>query len=44
MKMSIFVDCCSVDARPERIEMYAFSSENALAWTGPKLTTAPQTD
>ena len=25
----------SVDRRPKRIEMYAFSSENALVWTGP---------
>ena len=23
----------SVDGRPERIEMYAFSNENALEWT-----------
>ena len=23
----------SVDGRPERIEMYAFSNENALVWT-----------
>ena len=26
----------SVDGRPERIEMYAFSNENLLAWTVPK--------
>ena len=26
----------SVDRRPKRIEMYAFSNENALVWTGPK--------
>ena len=25
----------SVDRRPKRIEMYAFSNENALVWTGP---------
>ncbi len=24
----------SVDGRPKRIEMYAFSNENALVWTG----------
>ena len=24
----------SVDRRPKRIEMYAFSNENALVWTG----------
>ena len=28
--------CFSVDRRPKRIEMYAFSNENALVWTGPK--------
>ena len=26
----------SVDGKPKRIEMYAFSNENALVWTGPK--------
>ena len=26
----------SVDARPKRIEMYAFSNENALVSTGPR--------
>ena len=26
----------SVDRRPKRIEMYAFSNENALVWTGSK--------
>ena len=26
----------SVDARPKRIEMYAFSNENALVSTGPQ--------
>ena len=25
----------SVNRRPKRIEMYAFSNENALVWTGP---------
>ena len=25
----------SVDRRPKRIEMYAFSNENALVWAGP---------
>ena len=25
----------SVDGRPKRIEMYAFSNGNALVWTGP---------
>ena len=29
----------SVDRRPKRIEMYAFSNENALVWTGSKTTT-----
>ena len=28
--------CFSVDRRPKRIEMYAFSNENALVWTGPQ--------
>ena len=28
--------CISVDARPKRIEMYAFSNENALVSTGPQ--------
>ena len=26
----------SEDRRPKRIEMYAFSNENALVWTGPQ--------
>ena len=26
----------SADRRPKRIEMYAFSNENALVWTGPQ--------
>ena len=26
----------SVDRRPKRIEMYAFSNENAVVWTGPQ--------
>ena len=26
----------SVDGKPKRIEMYAFSNENALGWTGSK--------
>ena len=26
----------SVDRRPKRIEMYVFSNENALVWTGSK--------
>ena len=25
-----------IDGKPKRIEMYAFSNENALVWTGPK--------
>ena len=25
----------SVDGRPKRIKMYAFSNKNALVWTGP---------
>ena len=28
----------SVDGRPKRINLYAFSNENALVWTGPYLT------
>ncbi len=28
----------SVDGRTKRIEMYAFSNENALVWTGPTST------
>ena len=28
--------CISVDERPKRIEMYAFSNEIALVWRGPK--------
>ena len=26
--------CISADGRPKRIEMYAFSKENALVWMG----------
>ena len=33
--LSVF-ERISVDGRPKRIEMYAFSNENALVWTGPK--------
>ena len=36
--LSVF-ERISVDGRPKRIEMYAFSNENALVWTGPKLST-----
>ncbi len=32
--LSVF-ERISVDGRPKRIEMYAFSNENALVWTGP---------
>ena len=28
----------SVDGRPKRIEMYAFSKEKAFGWTEPKLS------
>ena len=28
------VRCISVDGRPKRIEMYAFSKENTLVWMG----------
>ncbi len=31
--LSVF-ERISVDGRPKRIEMYAFSNENALVWTG----------
>ena len=33
--LSVF-ERISVDGRPKRIEMYAFSNENALVWTGSK--------
>ncbi len=33
--LSVF-ERISVDGRPKRIEMYAFSNENALVWTGPE--------
>ena len=33
--LSVF-ERISVDGRPKRIEMYAFSNENALVWTGQK--------
>ena len=33
--LSVF-ERISVDGRPKRIEMYAFSNKNALVWTGPK--------
>ena len=32
--LSVF-ERISVDGRPKRIKMYAFSNENALVWTGP---------
>jgi hypothetical protein len=32
--LSVF-ERISVDGSPKRIEMYAFSNENALVWTGP---------
>ena len=34
MKMISVFDRCSVDDRRKRIEKYAISNENALAWTG----------
>ena len=34
--LSVF-ERISVDGRPKRIEMYAFSNENALVWTGSKI-------
>ena len=37
--LSVF-ERISVDGRPKRIEMYAFSNENALVWTGPKRNAA----
>ena len=33
--LSVF-ERISVDGRPKHIEMYAFSNENALVWTGPE--------
>ena len=33
--LSVF-ERISVDGRPKRIEMYAFSNENVLVWTGPQ--------
>ena len=33
--LSVF-ERISVDGRPKRINLYAFSNENALVWTGPK--------
>ena len=33
--LSVF-ERISVDGRPKRIKMYAFSNENALVWTGPE--------
>ncbi len=33
--LSVF-ERISVDGRPKRIEMHAFSNENALVWTGSK--------
>ncbi len=38
--LSVF-ERISVDGRPKRIEMDAFSNENALVWTGPKTTGNP---
>ena len=38
--LSVF-ERISVDGRPKRIEMYAFSNENALVWTGPKIKHSP---
>ncbi len=38
--LSVF-ERISVDGRPKRIEMYAFSNENALVWTGSKLKALP---
>ncbi len=35
--LSVF-ERISVDGRPKRIEMYAFSIENALVWTGSQLS------
>ncbi len=32
-----YAERISVDGRPKRIEMYAFSNENALVWAGPNL-------
>ncbi len=34
--LSVFERIISVDGRPKRIEMYAFSNENALVRTGPE--------
>ena len=31
----------SVNGKPKRIEMYAFSNENASVWTGPKTEKLP---
>ncbi len=33
--LSVF-ERISMDGRPKCIEMYAFSNENALVWTGPR--------
>ena len=33
--LSVF-ERISVDGRPKRVEMYAFSNENPLVWTGPE--------
>ena len=33
--LSVF-ERISVDGRPKRINLYAFSNENVLVWTGPK--------
>ena len=35
--LSVF-ESISVDGRPKRFEMYAFSNENALVWTGPEIS------
>ena len=34
--LSVF-ERISVDGRPKRIEIHAFSNENALVWTGPQI-------
>ena len=36
--LSVF-ERISVDGRPKRINLYAFSNENALVWTGPNMDT-----
>ena len=41
--LSVF-ERISVDGRPKRINLYAFSNENALVWTGPKAAKALYTE